>query len=59
VFGFVQPIRGTAVVRIEPIFILSRDLREVDELRGTLNGFPGEADVDFGIFPTDPFNPGR
>ena len=59
VFGFVQPIWRPAVVKIEAVFILTGNQRGFDIFRAVLDGFPGEADINFRIRPAHPLNPGR
>ena len=44
-------------MKIEPVFIFSCDRRGLDVLRGVLDSFAGEADIDFGVRPTHPLNP--
>src|ERR1035438_10052034 len=57
VFGLVQPIWRPAVVKVQPVLILSSDRHGLNVLRSVLDGFPGEADVDFRIRPAHPFDP--
>ncbi len=57
VFDFVHPIGRPAVVRVEPVFILSSNRPGEQILRAAFDGFPGEARIDFRIRPAHTFNP--
>jgi hypothetical protein len=57
VFVFVQPIRGLAIVTVEPVFIFTSERHGIDEERRRLDSIPVEADMDLGIHPTYLLNP--
>jgi hypothetical protein len=54
---FLEPIWRSAVVKAEPVFIVSSDPRRLKVLRSALDGFAGEANINAGISPTHAFNP--
>jgi hypothetical protein len=52
-----QPISRPGVVVIKPFLILASDRHRLDILRAVLDGFSGEAYVDFGVRPTHIVDP--